>query len=49
VVHDAGNAGTDVKPVSPVRSALVRIFDADSCILVTVEGRPVSDVIFGGA
>jgi hypothetical protein len=48
VVHVVGRVGTVVKPVSPVRLTLVSLVELDKLRVVTVEGRPVSDVIFGG-
>jgi hypothetical protein len=48
VVHVVGSAGTAVKAVSPERSTLVSLVELDKLSVVIVEGRPVSDVIFGG-
>jgi hypothetical protein len=48
VVQVAGNDGTVVKPVSPERSTVINLVELDKPSVVTVEGRPVSDVIFGG-
>jgi hypothetical protein len=48
VVHVVGSVGIAVKPVFPERLTVVSLVEADKNRVVTVEGRPVSDVIFGG-
>jgi len=49
VVHVVGRVGTDVSPVTPVRSTLVSLVQADKFRSLTDDGNPVSEVIFGGA